>query len=694
MKKLISLFSAVLIGASAFAQLDRSVRPEPAPAAELEFGEYDLYELDNGLKVIVVENDKLPRITYSLIVDRMPIKEGDKAGYVGLAGELLRQGTTNRSKDQLDEEIDFIGANLSTSSSSIYVSGLSKYNEKLLELMADVALNPAFPEAEFEKLKKQSLSGIESAKDDPDALSARLFNATVYGTDHPYGELTTESTYENVSLEDCKNYYQNYWAPNKTYIAVVGDIKARKAKKLIKKYFGDWERKEVPEPSYEEPASPKGKVVNIINRSNSSQTVLRLGNTMQLKPGASDVVKLDLTDQILGGGSLGRLFQNIREDKGYTYGAYSSYDDDRLIGEFSASASVRTEVTDSAIDEFLYEFDRIRTEPVSDADIQAAKNYIAGSYGRSLESPQTMASFALNIQRYDLPEDYYENYLKRLEALTSADIMEAAKKYIKTDAMTITAVGKGSVIGEKLEKYGPVTYYNYKGEKVDPPSMPLPEGLTAEKVIEDYIEALGGSENLAKIDDITMQMSVSMSQLPPGMSMNATVKRKRPHYFLNVIEMTGQGTLQKMLFTGDEAFTSSMMGGDTAYTEGSEFEAMKDQAQFFPEERFKELGYEMKLTGMEMVEGEKAYAVEVTNPAGETSTHYYSEESHLKIREVSTQETPQGEVSQQTDYMDYQDVEGVKFPYVMKQTAGPQKITLNVTELKVNSGLKESEFSK
>lgn len=690
MKKSIFLSLALLFSLCSWSQLDRSQRPGPAPAKPLEFGDYELFELKNGLQIIVVENHKLPRVTMSLIVDNMPIKEGDKAGYVGLTGELLRQGTLNRSKDELDEEIDFMGANLFTGSGSVFVSGLSKYTERLAELMADVALNPAFPEAEFEKLKKQSLSGIESAKESPDALSSRLFNRTVYSADHPYGELETEASINNITLNDCREYYEKHWAPNRTYLAVVGDIKPKTAKKLINKYFGDWEPVEVEQPTYPMPSEPSGAVVNIINRSSASQTVLELGNTIDLQPGAEDVVKLRLANQILGGGSLGRLFKNIREDKGYTYGAYSSYDADRLVGEFSASASVRNEVTDSAVAEFIKEFEKLRNTPVEAEELQNAKNYITGSFGRSLERPQTIANFALNIERYGLPKDYYENYLQRLDQLTAEDVMKTAQKYIKTDALVITAVGKASDIADKLEKFGPVSYYNFEGDEVGPPSLPVPEGITAQKVIENYIQVIGGEEALKKIQDLTMEMKAEIEGMPPSMEATATFKRLRPGYFLNEVKIAGMGTVQKQVYNGDSAWVSGMQG--TQKMEGDDLEEAKRDGIFFIEGQYDDLSYTLSLAAVEMVEGEKAYVVEVSTPEGVKTTEYYSVESGLKLMESQSQETPQGEVTSISYYRDYRAVNGVLFPHELV-FAGGQKIKMTVQELTVNTGLKKADFN-
>lgn len=689
MKRILSLLAAAILSLPMTGQVDRSQRPEAGPAPKLEFGDYKVEELKNGIKLIVVEDHKLPRINMQLILDRDPILEGEDAGYVQLAGEMMRQGTTNRPKDKLDEEIDFIGARLSTSSNSVSVNGLSKYTDKLVELMADVVLHPAFPQEEFDKLKKQQISGLESQKDDPSAVASNVHNAMMYGLDHPYGEMITIESTEKVKLEDVKSYYKNYWIPNYTYIAIVGDIKPREAKKLVKKYLGDWERHNEPRNTYPTPQRPEKTQVNFVNRESSVQSVIEMGNTMDLKPGSPDIVALELANQVLGGGSLGRLFQNIREDKGYTYGAYSSVDDDRLVGEFNAGASVRNEVTDSAIVEFMKEFERLRNEPVSEDELAAAKAFITGSFGRSLESPGTIASFALNIERYDLPKDYYENYLKRLADLSAQDVMNAAKKYITPERMQITVVGKASEVAEKLEKFGKVSYYNEKGEEVEKPSTALPEGLTAEQVINDYIKALGGKEALQKVKDVKITYDVS---IPGAPALSGVEMRKRPGMYKQEITMQGQ-TIQKMVFDGSKGSTSGMqVPGGSKSLEGDELDEAKEQAQFFPETNYLSDEYTLDLVSMGKVDNKSAYVVKVTDKNGETTTEYYSAETGLKLKEESTQEGPQGPMTVSTTYSDYKAVNGVQYPHMMVQDVGPQKIKMDVKEIKINSGLKDEEF--
>jgi zinc protease len=687
MKRILASLLILLITASGYAQVDRSIRPKPAPAKAIELGDYKSYTLDNGLKIIVVKNDKLPRVSFSLVVDRDPFLEGNKAGFVSLAGSLMRNGTINRTKEQIDKEVDFIGATLFTGATNAYASGLSKYSEEIIGLMADVALNPSFPQEEFDKLKKQSLTGIESAKDDPNSLSSRLSNSSLYSLDHPYGELETEASINNITIEDCKSFYNENWSPNQAYIVVVGDIKAKKAKKLIKKYFGEWASKEVSTREYEMPAKPSKSLVNIINRNSSVQTVIRLANTIDLQPGSEDIVAVQLMNQILGGGSMGRLFQNIREDKAYTYGAYSQYDSDELVGSFSANASVRNEVTDSSVVEFIKEFKRLQTEKVSEQELQDAKNNIIGSFGRNLERPQTIASFALNIARYNLPEDYYKTYLQRLGAVSADDIMAASKKYINSDALIITAVGKAADIASKLEQFGEVKYYDFNGLETGAPSLPVPAGVTAESVINGYINAIGGQENLAKVKDISIMMSASIS----GMPMEATAKtlKKRPNLFLTEMNVVGFGTVQKVYFDGIKGESSGMQG--SAVLEGDELEEIKNQGAFFGETEYLSKGYELNLVAINMVEGEEAYTLEV-DKNGEVQTEYYSVKTGLKLREESTTEGPQGEMTVSQDYSDYRAVEGVMLPFKINISQGAQKIEMITTEAKINSGLKKSDF--
>src|SRR5690606_31311781 len=286
MKKIVTAFVlTLLVAVGSFAQVDRSKFPVAGPAPEIKIGEAETFTLDNGLKVFVVKNTKLPRVSFTLVLERDPILEGDKAGMTGFVGEMMMGGTKNRSKDQLDQEIDFIGASLSASSTSMYASSLKKHQAKVLELMADVLYNPVFPQEELDKLKKQPLTGLAQSKDNPNAISSRLAAAVVFGKDHPYGEMESEATINNITVDDIKSYYSTFFKPNIAYLAIVGDMDKAEAEKVVKQYFGTWTKGEVPTFTYPVPERASKRAVALVDRSSSVQSVINVTQPVQMKLG-------------------------------------------------------------------------------------------------------------------------------------------------------------------------------------------------------------------------------------------------------------------------------------------------------------------------------------------------------------------------------------------------------------------------
>lgn len=686
MKRYLSLlYFSLFVTIVGHAQVDRSKAPSPGPAPEIKIGQYQSFTLPNGLKVFVVENDKLPRVSFSLTMNREPIIEGDKAGYVAIAGLMLAHGTTSRSKAQLDEEIDFIGASLNTSPTGIFASSLSRHKEKLLELMTDVLFNPAFPPDEFDKIVKQTKSALAANKEDPAAIMSDVRSVLLYGKDHPYGELTTESTVDNLTLDDCKTYYQKYFKPNIGYLAVVGDISFNESKTLITKYFGDWQKGEVDKPTYEVPGPPDQTFVALVDRPGAVQSVLNITYPIVLKPGEPDVIRARLLNQILGGSFSSRLMQNLREDKGYTYGARSSLSSDELVGSFAASANVRNEVTDSAVHEFLYELKKMRDNGAREQELKSAKAYIIGSFARSLEQPQTIANFAINTARYNLPEDYYQNYLKNLEMVTIDDIRSMAEKYIKPGNAYVIAVGKAQDIAEKLEKFGGVKYYNIYGEHYDPTEAKLPDGLTATQVIDNYIEALGGKDNLSKVNTLkTTMKATAMGQEMEIIDIRAKGMKSRKEL------LAGGNPFSQTISNGEDAIVIQM-GQKSTLDEKTKEEQIITNA-LFPELQYEKLGVVINLIGADKIEGTDVYTLEVTLPSGGKFTEYFDARSGLKLRYVKTMETPQGSFTQTIDFTDYKEVEGILFPHGFSQRVGPQNITGVVSNVEVNGEVDENSF--
>jgi predicted Zn-dependent peptidase len=670
------------MAALSFAQVDRTKFPQAGPAPEVKIGNAESFVLPNGLKVYVVENHKLPKVTFSLMLDRDPIVEGKNAGYTSAAGELLRKGTKNRSKDKLEQEIDFLGAALKTSSTSILASGLSKYTDKIMNIIADVILNPDFKQDELDKITKETLSGLAYSKDEPDAISNRVKQTLIFGKEHPYGEFETEESVKSVTLDMCKKYYDTYFRPNISYLAIVGDINKAKAKLLVEKYLGKWEKKDVPKNTFANPKAPIVNKVALVDRSNSVQSVISICYPVDLAVGSDDAMKAKVTNSILGGSATGRLFMNLRESKAYTYGAYSSLNPDKLVGSFSASAKVRNVVTDSAITEMFNEMKKIRNEKVGEAELQNAKNYISGNFIRSLEQPSTIASFAINTALYNLPKDYYKNYLKSINTVTIDDVQMMAKKYIKPNNAIVLVVGSGEEVAKKLSKFsvsGKIDYYDVFGEKIDPNVKKVPEGVTVDLVLNKYVEAIGGKENILKVKDRTTKMSGALR----GMNITMTQTLKAPNKFYQLVDF-GVGQ-QSTIFDGEKGKVSAM--GQEQSMPPEQTELMKIGLLYTMLE-YKEKGIKYELTGMETINNKDAYRVSFTYPSGKKNTNYFDANTGLIIRQIAEQ----GGGVQTVDFDDYRDVQGVKYAFKMSVGTPNGTIDLVTSSVEVNTNPNDSLF--
>ena len=687
MKKVFFILTAIL-PLVVTAQIDRSHAPKPLPAPEIQIVKPVSFTLNNGLKVFVVQNTKLPRVAATLSFDMDGIVEGDKAGMTSMGGQLLRRGTDKMNKAQLDEAVDFLGGSLATSSTSASASALKENFPKMMSLMSDVVLRPSLPATELEKIRKQTLSGLQAAKDDPNSIATNVVNRLLYGKDHPYGDIETEETINNVKLEDIKNYFNTYWKPNNAYLVFVGDITPDNAKKLATQYFGTWKKGVVPKMTYPTPHAPAKTYVALVDRPASVQSIINLAMPVELKPGSPDAIAASVMNSILGGGFSGRLFANLREKHGITYGAYSQLSPDRLIGSFSANASVRNEKTDSAIAEFFNEFKTIRTQAITAAEVDRMKNFLSGSFARSLENPATIANFALNIARYHLPADYYQNYLKNLAAITPEQVQAMANKYVDPQHMHIVVVGNAKEVAPGLGKYGEVEYFNVYGAPVEAPkTSAVDPGVTAQSILQKAVEAYGGQAAISAIKDVEMKGTASVM----GQQVGVSQKNILPSIFLQEMSMQGM-VLQKKLLK-DGKYSQTAQGAEQDAT-AEDKEGMDEEAAFFLEPYL--LGrkdYKFAVKGIEQVEGKDAYMLEVKTPAGRTYTNYYDVQSGLRVKQTLVQEVgPMGATDVSILYKGYRLFNGVQIPTELVSDLGSMTVDIKFDEIKVNSGLKAADI--
>jgi zinc protease len=689
MKKIILSLVIALTTVSLYAQIDRTRMPEAGPAPTINLEEPTRFELKNGLTVMVVENHKLPRVSIQLSIDNPPSLEGEKAGVSSLAAGLLGNGSTNISKDAFNEEVDFLGASLNFGASSAFASSLSKYFPRILELMADAAINPNFTEEEFQKEKEKLLTGLKSQEKDVSAMAGRVQSAIAYGKEHPYGEFATEETVNKVSLEDAKKFYQTYFNPNNAYLVIIGDVDTKAVKKLVKKHFNSWEKGAQVLTNWKNPVASNEATINFIDMPNAVQSEVSVQNVVNLQMKDPDYLPTLMANRILGGGGSARLFQNLREDKAYTYGSYSSIGNSKYVpSRFRAYASVRNAVTDSAAVQILEEIQKITAEPVTQKELDAAKATYVGNFVMALERPSTIANYALNIETEGLPKDFYKTYLERINAITVADVQQAAGKYFSTENTQVVITGRGKEVLENLEKMTfqgkklPVKYFNTNADQVEKPEykMELPAGVTAQSVIENYLNAIGGRAILEKVKTVSIFASGEVQ----GMALNFQLIRTSDNQFMQNIEMMGR-SMSKQVFNGENGY--AMMQGQKMDLNPQQAAMIKDEAQPFYELHLDPEA--ISLEGIEKVDGENAYKVKVSG----NRVAFYNVANGQKIQEITTTEMMGQTIESTMKFGDYKEASGIMFPFYLGQMMGPQLIEFTIEKIDVNSGVTAEDFN-
>ena len=659
-------------------KIDLNAMPKPGPTPAINIAQPKTFQLKNGLTVMVVENNKLPRVNMSLSMDRQPYYEGDVVGVSEIMADQLGNGTTTLSKDEFNKKVDFLGANLGFNTGGASSNSLSKYFPEVLGLMADAIINPKFSADEIQKSKDRAIEGIKSEEKNASSIASRVSNALIYGKNTSRGEFETVESVNKIQLADVQNIYKKYYAPDNAYLVIVGDVKFDKVKPLVEKAFSNWKKANTTFAPLEPAANVAKTEINVVDVPSAVQSVVSVGNINTLKMKDPNYFPATIANYILGGGGEARLFMNLREKNGFTYGAYSSMNPSKYSPDFSAEASVRNEVTDKAVKEFMNEINGIST--VKPDELANAKAKLKGSFIMSLEQPATIARFAVSQKVNDLPADFYTNYLKSIDKVTAADVSNAVKSTVLPNQSRIFIAGKASDISEGLEKLGySVKYYDTNANPVGKPIVQKADAsVTVASVVDKYITAIGGKANLAKVSSYTMTASMSMQ----GQTIDFKTTKAQGGKELQVVSM-GAMTLQKQMFDGKTGY-SEQQGQKVAMTKEEIADNLKNT------ELFEELGFaksaDYKLAGIEKIGGEDSYAIKTTD-----KTYYYSVKTGLKTGETETVKAQGQEMTVPTVYSNYKDVAGVKMPYTITVNQMGMDMTMNVKSYEVNQA-KDTDF--
>lgn len=431
----------------------------PAPLAPIQFHIAQPFEteLSNGLRVVIFENKRLPIINFRLCFKFGEINSPkDSRGLASAVANLLTQGTQNYSSKEFAEKVDSFGASVYASCSSdnttISASALTMYRSEILGLMAEILFKPTFPESELHLYKENTIKGLEFQRSQADFLADEQCARIIYGS-HPYGTVApTKDQIEKLNRETLQNFHAEKFIPNNSMLIVVGDVEKDEILAELNQVFGDWKRGTVDMVEFDSPPTRGERTLTIVDRVGSAQSNIVLAN-IGIERTHPDYFPILVMNQILGAGASSRLFMNIREEKGYTYGAYSSFDTRRLAGSFEATAEVRSEVTGDSLKEFFYELNRIRDEKVGEVEIQDAKNYLTGVFPIRAETQEGLTNLIVSQKLYGLPDDYLQTYRDKINAVTIEDVQRVAQTYIHPDKIALIIVGDAEEILKQAKSY-------------------------------------------------------------------------------------------------------------------------------------------------------------------------------------------------------------------------------------------------
>jgi len=449
---------------------DRSVQPTPGKLPGLALPTIQNFNLSNGLSVKLVEHHELPIVNLRLVIKSGAYQEPEgKSGTADFTADMLDEGTTTKNAFEIADAKDFIGAQLRTGSgwdgSFVSVTTLKKHLEATVDIFADVSLNPTFPVDDMEKIRERRLATILQRKDQPRALATLAFGKIVFGDSHPYGTPTTgtEGSIKSLTQKDLKDFYSAHYTANNATLIVVGDVTISEILTLLESKFGKWSNGSVVESKWYPVNDISESKFYIVDKPEAAQSYIYFGHN-SIARDDEDYIPARVLNQVLGAQFSSRLNRNLREDKGYTYGAGSSFSARASGGTFTARASVKTSVTDSSVIQFLWELRRIRETQVTEEELQRAKNGLVLSLPSSFETPSQIGRILGNLILNELPDDYYSNFSEKVGAVTREDVMNTAKKLIDTDHMAYVISGDVSKIKKSLEMLneGAVNVYEEK----------------------------------------------------------------------------------------------------------------------------------------------------------------------------------------------------------------------------------------
>ncbi len=666
-------------------KIDVTRKPEPLPAKEFTFPEYQETKLSNGMKVFIVEDHEQPTFGFRILIPGGSAYDGEKAGLAELVAEMLTKGAGKWSAFDIANKLDGVGAelNISANPDHFVISGecIVKHIPVLLEVLAAVVSNPTFPKDEFEKLKQRVISAIKSEKSRPMSVATALSKKVLYGEKHPYGMKKTEESVEKISLDDVKNFYLKFFRPDHATLVITGDIKEKEIIPYFEKVFSKWTKGKLSTLSMP-PTRPEPLGVYFVERPASVQSSIILA-TPTVEITNPDYEVIDVAASIIGSGFAGRLFRTLRETYSYTYTPFGYQTSSKFANRFACGAEVRNQVTDSAIDVIKEQLYLLATEPPSEDELNRIKKIKVGNYLMSFENSDFIASLIQNAYFYGKPISYLKAYPQIIEQITPYDIQKVARKYMHPDRAYIVVVGNPEV-RNKLEKYGKIFDYDLdlkpiSGEKGKVEKI----SISSDEIINKYVAARGGVDLISSIKAIAVESKAVLSVQGQSLEGKIIDKIRTPLQRHQVVDF---GMFQSEIWLNSDKAWAKVQGNLEELGEKETDKAIFDVA-ILKDFDLLSKKFQIDVIGKQ----ESNIIVKFKSSSSYEATVYFDDNKFLINKIETTEQTPQGPIPVTTFYKEWQNVNGFVFPSKTKSTNPMFSIETEST-IELNPKIDDIEF--
>lgn len=688
MKK-IFLFSVLslsfILNMNIYAKIDPAVKPEPLPAKEFKFPEYETITLKNGLKVFVIKDDQQPTVSFRIMINGGSLVDGTHAGLSSITAQMLTKGTSKYSALDIANKLDGLGINLGASSSADFTTvagaSLKKHFPTLLEITKEILTAPTFPQDELDKLKKLTVANIKQEKSKGSAVAAAISRIALYGADHPYSKMQTEEGINSLTTSDLKSYFKNYIVPNNATMTVTGDVTAKEVKSMLEKHFADWKQGKKLDIKIPE-VKPEPIGVYFVSRPGAVQSSINIVS-MAVPRNHPDYDKLGLSSSIIGAGFAGRLFKTLRETYSYTYTPFGFVTGTKYTNRFACGADVRADVTDSSVSVILEQLKLLTEEVPSTEELDLLKKYEVGQYMMSFSNKDYTSMLIQNADFYGLDINKVKDYHLRLLKYNESDMREMARKYMNPRSSYIVVVGDPSN-KEKLAKFGKIYEYNTdyepvtgakaKAEKVD---------MTPKQLMEKYHNAIGGASKINEINSIEVTGKLEFDMQGQAIPGSVTEKYQRPNKKYAEFDL---GIMQtRTYYNGKEGWMA--VGPEMQQATGTDLDRVKAQSEFMRDARLLEIGYKMEIIGKQ-----KNYIVAKVTRDKEELTYYFDASSYLLVKKEYNEVMPAGLLPVTETYGDYKEFGGVKFPTSVSVST-PQYSYTSTVSYELNKAMNDADFA-